>query len=124
MKPLFIDHIVLIAKDVKETEKFYSTFLSSPEYVGEDSISYKVGETKIFFALANTEWATQDKDAGGLNHLAFGVKSVEELKKFESKLNESNIKNSGVQIDKYGGKEFIWFNDPNGYRLEFYLRTE
>ncbi len=122
MKPQSIDHLVLMVKDIKETEKFYSTFLGSPEHLGEDSVSYKVGATKIFFGLPYIQWATLDKDAGGLNHLAFGVKSVEELRSLESKLNESDIKNSGVQIDKYGGREFIWFDDPNGYRLEFYYR--
>lgn len=27
-----------------------------------------------------------------------------------------------TKIDKYGKKEFIWFDDPDGARLEFYLR--
>ncbi len=124
MKPGFLDHIVLIVKDLKETEKFYSTLLGSPEHFEEGSLSYKIGETKIFFCLPSVEWATLDKDAGGLNHLAFGVKSVGELAEFENKLKDSNIKNSGVQIDKYGGKEFVWLDDPNGYRLEFYCRPE
>ena len=65
-----------------------------------------------------------DKDRGGFNHLAFGVRTIEELKEFEKILNEVGVKNSSVQIDKYGNKEFIWFNDPNGYRLEFYCRPK
>ncbi len=122
MTPKFIDHIVLIIKNVQETEKFYTNFLGKPEHIGEDSVSYKIGETKIFFGLPYKEWATFDKDMTGLNHLAFGVRSTEELKEFENALNQANIKNSGIQIDKYGNKEFIWFDDPNGYRLEFYNR--
>jgi len=124
MKPAFIDHLVLIVKDIKETENFYSAFLGAPEHLGDESVSYKIGETKIFFGLPYTEWATLDKDSGGINHLAFGVKTIEELKEFERLLNEAGIKNSSIQIDKYVDKEFIWFDDPDGYRLEFYCRPE
>lgn len=122
MQPKFIDHIVLIVKDIQETENFYTTFLGKPEHEGEDSVSYKIGETKIFFGLPYKEWANSDKDMTGLNHLAFGVRSLDELREFEGILNKENIKNSGIQIDRYGNKEFIWFDDPNGYRLEFYNR--
>ena len=124
MKPKFIDHIVLIVKDVKETEKFYSAFLGKPEQLDKEQVAYKIGNTKIFFGLPYGEYGTLDKDKGGLNHLAFGVRNLDELKELEATLNKADIKHSGIQIDKYGGKEFIWFDDPNGYRLEFYLRAE
>lgn len=124
MKPQFIDHIVLIVRDLKETEKFYTSFLGEPEHHDEESVSYQVGETKIFFAPADPEWKSIDKDSGGLNHLAFGVRTADELRDFEKVLNKAGIKNSGVKIDKYGNKEFIWFDDPSGYRLEFYCRPE
>ena len=124
MNVKFIDHIVLIVRDIKETEKFYSAFLGKPEHLDEESISYKVGDTKIFLGLPYKEWETFNKDKGGLNHLAFGVRNLSELKELEKILDQASIKHSGIQIDKYGGKEFIWFDDPNGYRLEFYLRVE
>ncbi len=124
MKSAFIDHIVLIVKDVKETEKFYSVFLGEPDQFNDEQIAYKIGDTKIFFGLPYGEYETLNKDKGGLNHLAFGVKSADELRAFENVLNEAGIKNSGVRIDKYGNKEFVWFDDPNGYRLEFYCRPK
>ena len=113
-----------MVKDVKETEKFYSVFLGKSEHIDEESVAYKVGDTKIFLGLPYKEWETLDKDKGGLNHLAFGVRTLDELKELEATLNKADITHSGVQIDKYGGKEFVWFDDPNGYRLEFYLRAE
>lgn len=124
MKPSFIDHIVLIVKDLQETERFYNHFLGEPEHKYEDTLTYKIGGTQIFFGLYDQEWQTLDKDKGGINHLAFGVETSEELREFEKVLNNAGIKNSGVGIDKYGNKEFIWFDDPNGYRLEFYCRPE
>ena len=123
MKPKFIDHIVLVVKDIKETEKFYNKFLGEAEHIDEESVSYKIGETKIFFGLPYGEWQSTNKDLSGFNHLAFGVRTVDELRQFEGVLNKSEIKNSGIKIDKYGDKEFIWFDDPDGYRLEFYCRS-
>jgi hypothetical protein len=35
---------------------------------------------------------------------------------------KQGIKQSGIQVDKYGNNEFIWFDDPDGYRVEFYCR--
>lgn len=123
-KPNFIDHIVLIAKDIKKTVDFYSSFLGKPVYQDEENATYKIGDTDIYFASSDGEFRKLDKDKGGINHLAFGVRNIEELRLFEERLKEANIKNSGIQIDKYGGKEFVWFDDPNGYRLEFYLRPD
>lgn len=122
MQITYIDHFVLIVKDLQETKKFYSSFLGEPVHQDEENIVYKIGETKIFFGLPDGEFETRDKDKGGLNHIAFGVRSLEELKSLEGVLNENSIQNSGIKNDKYGNKEFIWFDDPSGNRLEIYCR--
>ena len=122
MKPSFIDHIVLIVKNLKETEKFYTIFLGNPSHLDDEYMAYKIGESTIYFALSDGDFQKVNKDKGSLNHLAFGVRTANELRGFEKVLNDAGIKNSGVKIDKYGKKDFIWFDDPNGYRLEFYLR--
>ncbi len=124
MQPKYIDHLVVIVKSIEETEKFYSSFLGKPEHQDKEQVTYKIGETKIFFGLPYGDFEKVDKDKSSLNHLSFGVKISEELKEFEKILNNAGIKNSGIQIDKYGSKEFIWFDDPNGYRLECYCRPE
>lgn len=121
-KPKFIDHVVIIVKDIEKTADFYGKFLGEPVTKDKEQIVYQIGDTKIFFGLPYGEFEPHDKDKYGLNHLAFGVRSIEELKDFEIKLNQANVKNSGIQIDKWGKKEFVWFNDPDGYRLEFYYR--
>jgi len=123
MIPTFIDHIVLIVKNIHETEVFYSKFLGKLLDIVQEQVVYKIRDTKIFFGLPYGEWKEMDKDVSGLNHLAFGVKTAEELREFEKILNNADIKNSGIQIDRWGNKEFIWFDDPNGYRLEFYCRA-
>ena len=123
MQPSFIDHVVIIAKDLGRTERFYSVFLGEPVHQDAESVAYKIGETKLFFVLPYGSFEKTDKDSGSLNHLAFGVRTLEELRQFEKALEDAGIKHSGVQLDKYGNKDFIWFDDPDSYRLEFYCRT-
>jgi len=85
-----------------------------------------IGESKLFLGLPYNKIENNkfNKDRIGLNHLAFGASSLEELKELESILSKNKIKNSGIIIDKYGKKEFIWFDDSDGIRLEFYLRMD
>jgi len=122
MKPKFLDHVVLIVADIPRTINFYNSFFGRPVSADENSVCYEIGYTKLFFGLPFKEYKILDKDSGGINHFAFGVRTVDELKKFEEKLDTAGIVHSGIQIDTYGKKEFIWFDDPDGYRLEFYLR--
>jgi glyoxylase I family protein len=124
MKKIFIDHIVIFVKSLKKTDDFYSKFLGIPEYKYKNSISYKIGDTKVFFAIPyRASKRAFDKEELGLNHLAFGVRKLSELKKWSDALDGANLKNSGIRIERYSKKQFIWFDDPNGLRLEFYLRT-
>jgi len=118
----FIDHIVIVVQDLGRTELFYTAFLLEPVHSDAESVAYQIGETKIFFVLPYGEFSKTDKDRGSLNHVAFGVRTPKELRESETILNEAKIKHSGIQIDRYGNKEFIWFDDPDGYRVEFYCR--
>jgi catechol-2,3-dioxygenase len=123
VQPSFIDHIVVVVSDLQRTAQFYAVFLAGPVHHDAESIVYVVGETRLFFVLPRGEFSMVHKDRGGLNHLAFGVRTEHELRAFGKALNDAGIENSGVSVDKYGNKEFIWFDDPDGYRIEFYCRT-
>lgn len=124
MKIKFIDHIVLIVKKLDRSERFYSVFLGKPLHRDKYSISYQIGNTKLFLGLPYGKLKRKafDKEELGLNHMAFGIHKLSELKSLGNILKKAQIKNSGIQIDKYGKKPFIWFDDPDGMRLEFYLR--
>ena len=125
MKINFIDHIVIIVKDILETEKFYSSFLGQPVHQDKESVVYEIGNTKVFFVLPKGgEFVKTDKDKSGLNHIAYGVKTFEELQSFEKVLNGALIQHSGIKIDKHGNKEYIWFDDPSDIRVELYCRPQ
>src|SRR5262249_37311179 len=53
----------------------------------------------------------------GLDHLAFGTDSVEELERWASWLDQRGISNSGVREFDVGW--MIDFVDPDGIQLEF-----
>ena len=85
---------------------------------------FLVGETRVFFTLPiEASAAPCHKEKFGLNHLAFRVRSPEELRKAGAHLSACGVRHSGVQLDPYGQREFLWLDDPDAIRLEFYLRA-
>ena len=121
-----MDHVVLMVSNVKATEHFYSAFLGKPIHRDRYSVAYQIGRTKIFMGLPYHKIRNNsfNKDRVGLNHLAFGTRSLAELRSTKNVLDKNGIKNSGIKIDKYSKKEFVWFDDPDGIRMEFYVRKE
>ena len=113
-----------MVSNVKKTEKFYVKILGKPIYKDQNSVAWKIRDTKLFFGLPFKKLSGNafDRNRIGLNHLAFAVRTLSELKKWEKKLNDSGIKNSGIIKDKYKNQEYIWFDDPDNIRQEFYLQ--
>ena len=123
--PELMDHLVFRVSELDRTELFYTVLLGQPLHKAEDSLMYKVGETRLFFtASTESQAGIYDKEKIGLNHIAFGVRSLTELEAIQAQLDNAGISHSGIKLDQYGLKEFIWLDDPDGLRLEFYLRPE
>ncbi len=118
----YLDHIVISTKNLSKSSSFYQVFLGKPKITKWDHF-WQLGEVKLFLTKPYQKKPRNfDKSNLGLNHIAFGIKSLAELKKFEKKLNENKIENSGIKKDRYSKKQFLWFDDPDGIRLEFYFR--
>jgi len=123
--PANIDHLVFRIRSFDQTDSFYTALLGPAAYRDKHSLMYLVGATRIFFTLADESLIeTYNKEKVGLNHFAFSVCSLGELEAIQAQLEGSGIQNSGIKVDKYGSREFIWLDDPDGLRLEFYLRSE
>jgi glyoxylase I family protein len=121
--PQSVDHLVFRVSDLNNTERFYTALLGKPTHRTDDSIMYQMGDTRIFFTPCDqAKVLPYEKEAVGLNHLAFAVHSLEDLQVIQKQLEDAGIGNSRIQIDKYGQKEFIWLDDPDKMRIEFYLR--
>jgi catechol-2,3-dioxygenase len=123
LKQLYLDHLVFRVGDLAATRAFYELLFGEPLYQSEDSFMYLVGLTRLFFTVSLQEKvAPYDKEKPGLNHLAFGVDEPAALRAIGDHLDGSGIAHSGIRVDQYGKKEFIWLDDPNGFRVEFYCR--
>jgi glyoxylase I family protein len=121
--PRFVDHVGFRVGDLGKTERFYTILLGEPSHRTEDSVMYEVGDARLFFSACDLDNPrVYEKEEIGLNHLAFGVRTLEELETVREQLDGAAIVHSGIHIDRYGRREFIWLDDPDGMRIEFYLR--
>lgn len=121
--PQFVDHLVYRVANLRATERFYTALLGPPFHRTDDSVMYQVGCTRIFFTCCvQADPGLFDKEKVGLNHLALGVRTLKELQLIQKQLDSAGVSHSGIKIDRYGQREFIWLDDPDRMRIEFYLR--
>ncbi len=121
--PQFVDHLVFRVSALDAAEQFYSALLGEPGYRTEDSLMYIVGETRLFLTLsAEADGSRAEKERAGMNHIAFGLNSLKELEAVQLRLDTARIAHSGTKHDPYGTREFLWLDDPDGIRIEFYVR--
>jgi catechol 2,3-dioxygenase-like lactoylglutathione lyase family enzyme len=125
MKPSFIDHISLIVRNLSITAEFYSNFLGEPILRNENLIVYKVGNLRLFFRLIQNDvsGSIYNKDGVGVNHVGLGVRTMDELEEFKQHLTKSGIVCSEFKTGKFGN-QYIYFDDPDGIRLEIYHRED
>jgi glyoxylase I family protein len=120
-QPTVVDHLVFRVRNMERTQLFYAALLGEP-FEAEGYIMYMVGNTRLFFTPSVDQAAPYDKENVGLNHIAFGVRTVEELQNVEAQLGQGNIIHSGIRLWKDGLTKYIWLDDPDGIRLEYWLR--
>lgn len=119
--PDFVDHLVFRVADLGRTERFYSEILGE-SLKAEDYIMYRAGATLLFFTTAAAPEALFDKEQVGLNHIALGVRTLEELRTIQIQLDDGGISHSGIKLWQDGMTQYIWLDDPDGMRVEFWLR--
>lgn len=118
-----LDHIVISVSNLKRSIKFYNTFLGIGKVSSVDAY-WVLGNTKLFLTKKYKVSAREfDKNNLGLNHIAIKVSTLKKLKELGCKLDKVNVKHSSIISDKYNPlNQLVWFNDPDGIRLEFYYR--
>jgi catechol 2,3-dioxygenase-like lactoylglutathione lyase family enzyme len=111
-----VDHVVLHVNDVERSKKFYTEVLGM--------ISYREDEGQVFLHAGKQGVALFRKQAGDpltagndLNHLALNVASgtYEALK--------AELEKHGVRVTGRPGEDrCIYFQDPDGHRLQLMFR--
>jgi len=122
--PKFVDHLVFRVAEIDRTERFYSALLGE-SLKAEDYIMYVAGgHPTVFYAFRRVPAGNVEKEKVGLNHIAFGVRTLKELQTIKGQLDSSGIPHSGIKLWQDGLTEYIWLDDPDGMRVEFWLRPE
>ena len=120
-RPDFVDHLVFRVRDMDRTTRFYTSLLGDA-YQGEGYAMYSVGHTLLFFTPSRGQTEPFDKEKIGLNHIALGVRSIDELRSVELQLNQAAIAHSGIKFWQDAMTRYIWLDDPDGIRVEYWLR--
>lgn len=120
-----IGHVLLRVSDVERSKAFYSTVLGlkvveeDPAHGGIFMALEGHGHTVDLFPLQNPE-AAEPRAAGGLgvHHIAFHVGSEAALKDAYYTLQDHGV--TIVRAVDHVSQKSIYFDDPDGNRLEIY----
>ncbi len=120
-----IHHVAIICSDYPRSKAFYTEVLGF-EIIGEtyraarDSykLDLKVGSSQIeLFSFPGSPARPSYPEAQGLRHLAF---AVDDLAAQIAKLEASGVTTEPIRTDVLTGKQFTFFQDPDGLPLELY----
>lgn len=120
-----IHHVAIIGTNYEKSRHFYVDLLGFEvirENYRKERDDYKIdlacGEVEIeLFIIKDAPNRPSYPEASGLRHLAFKVKSVDEMVKT---LQAKGIETEPVRVDTYTNKKMTFFQDPDGLPLEIH----
>ena len=124
-----IHHVAINVQDVERSVRWYGDVLGfAPLFPYDtDDFARRIIRHPSGVVLGITKHNHPDADGEfserrtGLDHLAFGVESQEELEKWAARLDAAGIEQSGVKVTPATGSTLIAFRDPDNIQLEFYV---
>jgi lactoylglutathione lyase len=122
-----LGHVGLNVRDIKQSTRFYQNIFEY-DLMGESNENGKdfvfLGKDgKVRITIWQQSTAEFNKTTSGLHHLAFGVDSIERVDEIQRKLKELRVKfiYDGIVPHAEGAQSGgIFFEDPDGIRLEVY----
>ncbi len=120
-----ITHVAVTVTDLTASEAWYTKVLGVTPVLDEDTgpfrhIVYQVGNTLLglhgFPDLVSTEPFNERRP--GLDHIAFGVASRDELVDWAAQLDELGVTHGDILDASYGSG--LSFRDPDNIALEVY----
>ncbi|WP_027671555.1 VOC family protein [Rheinheimera baltica] len=121
-----IHHVAIICSDYPCSKRFYTELLGLvviAENYRHERDSWKLdlalpnGNQLELFSFPNPPPRPSKPEAQGLRHLAFLVEDVAE---FVAYLTNEGVTVEPIRIDEFTGKDFTFFQDPDGLPLEIY----
>ncbi|MBI4019917.1 MAG: VOC family protein [Candidatus Aenigmarchaeota archaeon] len=123
-------HIVITVSNAQRSKEFYMKVLRDLgwEVFHEEKDNAGLSDGKVSLWLSEPrdykiEDNKFDRNRTGLDHFAFNIETMAELKKVEAILKKNKIRMSkeGITDDGFGGTG-IFLTDPDGMKVEFHLK--
>lgn len=123
IKAYGLAHATLTVFDIKRAKNFYEQLFGTD--IPLDN-KYSFGLLKVGIPCWFVQWPENkksdkfDEKRVGLDHLAFEISSLDELKNVIKRLDEMKVKNAGLEYfaDKY---PYVCFRDPDNIQIEFFI---
>ncbi len=122
-RPMYLGHVNIYVRDVERAKAWYEDLLSLHTY------EYRPGRAAFLSAdpeqshevalmALGPEAPLQKRGQVGLNHMAWRLESLDDLKKFYHRLKESSVPIEA--INDHGISLGIYLRDPDGNGVEVY----
>lgn|SRR3989344_677799 len=126
IKAYGIAHTTLTVSNISKTLSFYKTLFDTSLLMDDDK-SFSL--LKVGIPCWFVQWEKQypndrfDERRVGLDHVAFQLKTLDELEVMINRLNTMGVKNAGLQ--RFAGKyPYVAFRDPDNIQTEFFIPKE
>lgn len=120
---MYVDHIDIVSKKVKETVEFYKKlgFKVAGTLEGGEVTVLKGGseEKPIYIDLTDSDW----HGLTGIDHISFIVDDVDTLyKELKDEVQFEPWEGETVWFAKVSGRKAVKVRDPNGILLQFTVK--
>ena len=121
-----VHHIAIICSDYQKSLDFYTRVLGFKviaEHYRAERQSYKTDLALDhdyiieLFSFPSPPRRLTHPEAAGMRHLAFEVDNIAAA---IGELDALGITHEQIRIDEYTGKQFLFFQDPDGLPIELY----
>jgi glyoxylase I family protein len=120
-------HVTLNVSDLQRSRRFYEAlpgFTVDQDVPGE-KLRFRIGNAAARLVLVPPLPGTPHGDQFserriGLDHVAMGVSSREELEAILMVLRDINAETDGIHLDRAGEVSMITFRDPDNIQWEFF----
>jgi glyoxylase I family protein len=119
-----VHHIALRCSDIDRSKEFYTGLLGFPVAMeAENFCLFLAGSTPMALRAGETPPGDRfDPYRVGLDHVALACDDEAELDRLAGVLDGAGVWNTGVKMDDVLGKRYVAFKDPDGIKLELYMK--